>query len=230
VEIDDRDIGGRAWDWIKKGVPIRLEVGPRDMDENAVFMGLRNTEGHKKQSMPRDEFVASVPDILDSMSDAMFEKALAHRKENIKDINSKDDFYAFFTPENKDTPEMHGGFAKSHWCGSDECEAQIKQDLSVTIRLIPFDREDEPGTCVYCGKPATGRLSLQRHTNKPMKNAICGVALYPSSLRRKKTTPHLLDQVQRYLVVTKIRQGHGYSRYLKPVYRPPCISSFFKNL
>lgn len=158
VEIDDRDKGGRAWDWIKKGVPIRVEIGPRDMDENAVFVGLRNAEGHKKQSMPKNEFVAKIPGILDSMSDAMFEKALTHRKNNTVKIDDKENFYAFFTPKNADAPEMHGGFAMAHWCGSDKCEAQIKQDLAVTIRLIPFNREDEAGACVYCGKPCTGRV------------------------------------------------------------------------
>ena len=158
VEIDDRDKGGRAWDWIKKGVPIRVEIGPRDMEKNAVFMGRRDAEGHKKQSMDRDEFVAGVKDMLESMTKSLFEKAAAHRKEHTKKIDGKDNFYSFFTPENSEKPEMHGGFALSHWCGSEECEAKIKQDLAVTIRVLPFDREAEDGECVCCGKPSKSRV------------------------------------------------------------------------
>ncbi|MBU4011951.1 MAG: proline--tRNA ligase, partial [Proteobacteria bacterium] len=67
-------------------------------------------------------------------------------------------FKEFFTPENLEKPEIHGGFALSHWCGSDECESRIKEDLSVTIRCIPFDIENEKGECVYCGRPSTNRV------------------------------------------------------------------------
>ncbi len=158
VEIDDRDVGGRAWDWIKKGVPIRLEVGPRDMEKNAVFMGRRDTPGHKKESMDRDAFISGVVDMLDDMSRALFDKAMAHQKEFTCKVDGKEAFDAFFTPKNADKPEMHGGFAQSHWCGAQECEENIKKELAVTIRLVPFDGEKEDGTCVCCGKPSTQRV------------------------------------------------------------------------
>jgi len=158
VEIDDRDKGGRAWDWIKKGVPVRVEIGPRDMEQNAVFMGRRDAEGHKKQSMGRDEFVEQIAAILDDMSKGLFDKAVAHREEHTQNIDGRDNFYSYFTPKNTDKPEMHGGFAMSHWCGSSECEAEIKKDLAVTIRVLPFDRESEDGECICCGKPSKSRV------------------------------------------------------------------------
>ncbi|SHI50861.1 prolyl-tRNA synthetase [Desulfatibacillum alkenivorans DSM 16219] len=158
VEIDDKDKPGRAWDWIKKGVPIRVEIGPRDMEKNAVFMGRRDTPGHKKESMDRNDFVAKTVDMLDDMTQKLFQKALDHRAEFTEKVDGKDAFYKYFTPKNAEKPEMHGGFALSHWCGGMECEEKIKQDLAVTIRLIPFDAEEEAGECICCGKPSKKRV------------------------------------------------------------------------
>ncbi|WP_028316838.1 proline--tRNA ligase [Desulfatibacillum aliphaticivorans] len=158
VEIDDKDKPGRAWDWIKKGVPIRVEIGPRDMEKNAVFMGRRDTPGHKKESMDRNDFVAKAVEMLDDMTQKLFQKALDHRAEFTEKVDGKDAFYKYFTPKNAEKPEMHGGFALSHWCGEMECEEKIKQDLAVTIRLIPFDAEEEAGECICCGKPSKKRV------------------------------------------------------------------------
>lgn len=152
VEIDDRDIGGaRGWEWIKKGVPVRLEIGPRDMGNDAVFMGRRD-KGHKeKQSMPRAQFIGEIGTILDEIQTNLFDRAKAFQLANTRNIDEKADFYDFFTPQNKDKPEIHGGFALSHWCGGAECENKIKEDLTVTIRCLPFDAEEEDGRCICCG-------------------------------------------------------------------------------
>ena len=159
VEIDHRDIGGaRGWDWIKKGVPLRLEIGPRDMADDAVFMGRRD-KGHKqKVSMPRDQFLQEVCDILDEVQTGMFERAKAFQLEHTQRIDDKDAFYAFFTPQNSEKPEIHGGFALAHWCGEEACEAQIKTDLTVTIRCLPFDAPDESGRCICCTAPSRRRV------------------------------------------------------------------------
>ena len=85
--------------------------------------------------------------------------ALAFQQEHTRDIDAWDEFTAFFTPENAAKPEIHGGFARSHWCGSPECEARINDELSVTIRCLPpgYD-QDASGTCVVCGKDSPGRV------------------------------------------------------------------------
>jgi prolyl-tRNA synthetase len=74
------------------------------------------------------------------------------------EINSRDDFYDYFTPANKDKPEMHGGFALCHWSGEEDVEDQVKKDLNVTISCIPLDNEKEEGTCVISGKPSKQRV------------------------------------------------------------------------
>lgn len=158
AEIDDRDIGGaRGWEWIKKGVPVRLEIGPRDMADDAVFMGRRDKGHREKQSMPRKQFIDQIGTILDEIQTNLFERAKAFQLENTHNIDDKAAFYDFFTPLNKDKPEIHGGFALSHWCGGTECENKIKEDLTVTIRCLPFDAERQDGRCICCGGASSHR-------------------------------------------------------------------------
>ncbi len=160
VEIDDRDIGGaRGWEWIKKGIPIRAEIGPRDMAENSVFMARRDKPHREKTSVKRDKFVSNITGILDEIQNNLFNHALSFRKDNTVTIDDKGNFYQFFTPQNKEKPEIHGGFAMSHWCGSEKCEEKIKEDLMVTIRCIPFDNnENEKGKCICCGNESSKRV------------------------------------------------------------------------
>jgi prolyl-tRNA synthetase len=159
VEIDDRDIGGtRGWEWIKKGIPLRVEIGPRDIANNSVYVGRRDKEHNDKASFAKDHFVGELTNILDEMQQTLFERALLFRKAHTTTIDKKKSFYEFFTPENQEKPEIHGGFALSFWCGSDHCESTIKDDLSVTIRCIPLNNQNEKGECICCGKPGVGRV------------------------------------------------------------------------
>jgi len=156
VELDTRDVGSKNWDWIKKGVPIRLEVGPRDIAENSVFVGRRDQSPKSRQSIPREQFVQSVSDLLDDIQNTLFQRALDYKNHHTIDIDNNDDFYNLFTPPDEKT--IHGGFVRSFWCGDSGCEDKIKKDLAVTIRCIPFDITDEQGKCICCGKNATGRV------------------------------------------------------------------------
>jgi prolyl-tRNA synthetase len=162
VHIDDRDTGGgKAWHWIKKGVPIRLEVGPRDIDQDSVSLGRRDKGAKDKSNVSRGELVAKVSSILDEIQKALFDRALAFRTENTKNIDSKDDFYAYFAEptkkNNNDPTPIHGGFAMAHFNGDPALEAKIKEDLKVTVRCIPL-AEGEPGTCPFTGQPSKKRV------------------------------------------------------------------------
>lgn len=160
IELDDRDIRGgeKAWEWIKKGVPIRLEIGPRDVQNNSVYFGRRDQKPKNKTDYNADQFVDEVCDLLDDIQNSIYQKALMFQKENTKLIDSKQDFYQFFTPLNNENPEIHGGFAMSNWCGEPACEEAIKNDLKVTIRCIPIDSVAEKGKCIYCGKVSNRRV------------------------------------------------------------------------
>jgi prolyl-tRNA synthetase len=159
VTVDARDInaGEKGWSWVKKGIPVRAEVGPRDMANNSVFMARRDTG--EKQGIDKAAFVAGIVDLLEDIQQGLLQKALDHRAANTKEIDAYDEFVNFFTPENKERPETHGGFAMSHWCDGEECEQKINDELSVTIRTVPFDRaESGEGSCICCGKRSKGRV------------------------------------------------------------------------
>ena len=160
VELDARDLHGgtKSWEWIKKGVPVRIEIGPRDIEKGTVALSRRDQGLKEKQFLTLADTAAQLPAILQSIQDTLYQRALAYRDANTCPIDTREEFCAFFTPANAARPEIHGGFARSHWCGSRECEAVIKEDLKVTIRCIPFDAQPEQGQCVVCGKPSGKRV------------------------------------------------------------------------
>lgn len=160
VVLDDRDIRGgeKTWSWIKKGIPIRIEVGPRDIAEDKVVLMRRDQGVKEKHFLSRQELFETLPNILDEMQEGIYQKALCYRDENIVRIDDKESFYAFFTPKNKEKPEIHGGFAYTHWCGDPEVEEKIQRELSVTIRCIPEELEKEPGICPFTGKDSPRRV------------------------------------------------------------------------
>jgi len=159
VEIDTRTSGGaRGWDWIKKGIPLRVEIGPRDIARDALFVGRRDLPHQEKRPIPRETFLANVTTVLDEMQQTYFDRAKAFRNAHTHKINDRRAFDAFFTPADKDTPEIHGGFARSRWCGDADCETRIKETLKVTIRAIPLAGNKEEGSCIYCDKPGRRRV------------------------------------------------------------------------
>jgi prolyl-tRNA synthetase len=160
VELDDRDIRGgeKMWSWIKKGIPTWIEVGPRDMESDSVFFGRRDQGPKAKKGIARREFIDGFVEVLDDIQDGMLDKARQFRESNTVVIDSKEDFHQFFTPENGDQPEIHGGFAMAHYSGEPELETQLKNDLKVTVRCIPLTDNPEPGTCIFTGKPSRQRV------------------------------------------------------------------------
>ena len=159
VEVDRRDLGGgvKNWEWIKKGVPIRVEIGPRDLETNSAAVSRRDQPVKSKESMSIQEFAASAPELLMSIQKNLYDRAKKFQEENTRPIESKKEFYDFFTAKNANKPEIHGGFALAHWNGSREVEEQIKNDLKVTIRVIPFG-ESEPGRCIFTGESSAKRV------------------------------------------------------------------------
>jgi prolyl-tRNA synthetase len=163
VELDDRDMrgGDKIWSWIKKGVPIRLEIGPRDVAADAVFVGRRDRGPKEKESMPRAAFVDGVVGMLDDMQATLLERARAFRETHTRVLDSREAFYEWFAAPasagDGPTP-AHAGFALAHWSGDAGVEKQINDDLGVTIRCIPIDGDDEPGTCPFSGQPSRQRV------------------------------------------------------------------------
>lgn len=164
VEIDARDLGGgvKSWEWIKKGVPLRIEIGPRDLESGNAAVARRDKGPKEKEFLPADSLALRMPELLAEIQENLLNRALTFRKDHMREINTKEEFYTYFTPQNLNKPEIHGGFALTHWNGSAEVEAKIKEDLKVTIRCIPEDDGKEftsvPGICPFTGEPSRRRV------------------------------------------------------------------------
>src|SRR5947207_7366202 len=160
VEVDKRELGGgvKNWEWIKKGVPVRVEIGPRDLEKNSVAVSRRDHPVKQKESVSIQEFAATAPELLLSIQQNLYDRAKQFRDEHTRKSDSRDEFYAFFTPQNAGKPEIHGGFALAHWNGSRAVEEQIKNDLKVTIRVIPLNDSAEPGRCIFTGEPSARQV------------------------------------------------------------------------
>ncbi|MBX3434243.1 MAG: proline--tRNA ligase [Pirellulales bacterium] len=157
VRVDDRDLrgGDKKWQWVKRGVPVRLEIGPRDI-AGGELMPARRDSADKPTKIGRDAFVAGIGQLLGEIQKSLFDRAAVARTAATVTIDSLAEFEKFFTPQNPDQPEIHGGLAYCHFVDSTEMDAKLK-DLKATVRCVPLDGEDEPGKCLFTGRPSTRR-------------------------------------------------------------------------
>ena len=154
VQIDDRDVRGgeKTWYHIKRGVPIRLEIGPRDVAAGAASLARRDRPARERSAVPRAELCARVGALLDEIQRGLFERALAFRQSNTREITDRAQFEAWFTPANPQKPEIHGGFALSPFVDDPSIVEPLNQ-LKVTVRCLPLDAPRRPGTCLFTGRP-----------------------------------------------------------------------------
>jgi len=151
VTVDERDTlrpGGKYTEWEQKGVPVRFEIGPRDLAAGQAVMVARHDR--KKTPVPIEGAGRALQDELDRIQSDLFATALARREAATYRIDRWEDLRALFAGE--------GGFAWCHWCGDAACEKQVQEETKATIRNIPLDREPERGACVCCGRPSEGRV------------------------------------------------------------------------
>ena len=120
---------------------------------------VRRDRPHKEKTFPTAlELISSAANTLQEIQDGLLARATVLRDANLVKIDTWEEFQAFFTPKSADKPEIHGGFALAHWNGSREIEEQIKNDLKVTIRVIPINDSGEPGECIFTGQPSARRV------------------------------------------------------------------------
>ncbi len=156
VLLDDRDLRGgeKKWYHVKRGVPIRVEIGPRDVAGNTVFVARRDEE--KSNSVPRDQFLAELPKTLEAMQANFYQRALKLRSDHSRRIDSLAEFRDYFTPKDADKPEIHGGFAESYFVDTPEVQNLLKE-MKVTIRVVPLEHDDSGGKCIFTGQSASRR-------------------------------------------------------------------------
>jgi len=151
VKFDNRDThkpGFKFAEWELKGVPVRIAIGNRDIENGTVEVARRDTK--EKQILEFTDLENKIANLLIAMQDEMYLKALNFRDNHITLVNTWDEF--------QDVLENKGGFISAHWDGTAETEDKIKEATKATIRCIPFDNPHEAGVCVFSGKPSTERV------------------------------------------------------------------------
>ncbi|GAA4147616.1 proline--tRNA ligase [Sphingobacterium kyonggiense] len=151
VKYDDRDTqrpGFKFAEWELKGVPLRVAVGARDMQNGTVELARRDTQ--TKETVEQAGLAARIVTLLDEIQENIYTKALNFRNEHITEVNSYDEF--------KQVLEEKGGFISCHWDGTVETEKRVKEETKATIRCIPLDAKEEEGVCIFTGKPSTKRV------------------------------------------------------------------------
>ena len=147
VTLDDRDMYTPGWkfaEWELRGVPLRLEIGPRDIEKSSVLIARRDTR--EKLPVPMEGLVDRIRQLLDDVQRTLFDRAVRFREEHTHRVGDYETF--------KQTLEGRPGFVIAPWCGSADCEAQIKNDTQATIRNMPMNASTPSGHCIRCDSPA----------------------------------------------------------------------------
>jgi prolyl-tRNA synthetase len=174
VKVDDREglqPGAKYYEWERKGVPVRIEVGPRDLEKGSLCVVRRfvlekdgeseqDQRKRKKQFLPRAEAIAGMPAMMDLLQKELLERAKAMREKRTRIIDSLEDFEAFFKGEG-------GGFAWVHWAGTREDEDAMAKRFETSIRCLPFEDQIPEagrgaGTCIWTGKPSAQRVLMAK--------------------------------------------------------------------
>jgi prolyl-tRNA synthetase len=151
VKYDDRDTHKPGWKFTEyefKGVPIRITIGPRDIENGTVEVARRDTL--EKEIFQMTDIEKKISHLLDQIQKNLFDKALAFRENNSHYVNLWEEF--------KEINDKKGGFIYAHWDGTPETEEKIKEETKATIRVIPLNNQMETGKCIYSGKPSIQRV------------------------------------------------------------------------
>ena len=149
VDTDDTQSPGFKYnEWERRGVPVRFEVGPRDVAAGQVFAARRDRR--EKTPIPLTALAERTRALLDDVQAGLLEQARAFRSEHTWDADSLDELSRLL--------EEHLGFVRARWCGGADCEATVKERTSATIRCLPLGEPDDPGACIVCGRPAARRV------------------------------------------------------------------------
>ncbi|MBR4767073.1 MAG: proline--tRNA ligase, partial [Clostridia bacterium] len=148
IDLTDNSAGWKFAEYEMKGVPLRLEIGPKDIENNQCVLVRR--DNREKTFVSLDNLEESIADLLKKLHDALYEKALARREEMTYSVSNLDEMI--------ENAANRPGFIKAMWCGELACEEKLKEVAGVTSRCIPFEQEQISDVCVCCGKPAKNML------------------------------------------------------------------------
>jgi prolyl-tRNA synthetase len=156
VKMDEREgfsPGFKFNDWEMRGVPLRIELGPKDVAKGTAVLARRDRPGKEgKTFVPQAGISEAVSNLLHEIQKALYDRALKTRLANTTEPKDYVEFKA----------AVEHGFALSHWCGSATCEAKIKEETKATMRCIPLEQSGEPGFCIFCAQPSKDKAIFAR--------------------------------------------------------------------
>jgi prolyl-tRNA synthetase len=156
VKVDDRTEmtpGFKYNDWEMRGVPLRIEIGPKDVEKGSVMVARRDIPGRDgKQIIPQENLAGAVAELLTEIQASLFDKAKTFRDSNIHEPGDYEELKKI----------VENGWAYAWWCGDGACEAKVKEDTKATTRCIPIDQPGGSGKCVVCGKPANEKVYFSK--------------------------------------------------------------------
>ena len=149
VRLDERDLrpAWKYFEWERKGVPVRIELGPRDIEKSEAVMVRRDTG--EKRNVLQKQLADEVKKELEAIQKNLFDRALKFQKENTFETEDWEEFKKIMAGD--------GGFVKANWCGETKCELEIKEETKATVRCIPFN-EKASGKCIHCDKKAKEKV------------------------------------------------------------------------
>ena len=153
VHVDNRDLGGgvKKWEWVKKGVPLRVEIGPRDLEERKICLQRRDQAANEKSFIEKEEFLREVVETLDNVHQSLLQRALDFREENVTECSDLETFEKFWEEENP-------GWLVTPWAGSREQEEELSKKHKITIRCLPLDKQAGPeADCILTGSATSSR-------------------------------------------------------------------------
>lgn len=156
VHVDKRDKrgGDKSWEWIKKGVPLRVEIGPREIEAKACVVSRRDRPHKEKSVLTLDSLKEQLPRLMQEIQENYFNQAKDFQEaQTYTHISNFEELKDFFTPKNLEKPEAHGGFVLAKWCGDQETEKML-DEIKVSIRCLPLKQSGTEGKCVITGKAA----------------------------------------------------------------------------
>jgi prolyl-tRNA synthetase len=158
VDWSEQRPGWKFNEWEMRGVPIRLEIGPRDVADGLATVVRQDTRtdpgGAIKEPVSFDALGRRLPALLDEIQDAMYQRAVAFREAHTHRVDTFEQFAAMLADER--------GFLLAHWCGDPACERKLKDETGATMRCLPLDAPQEPGKCVVCSRPSNARAVFAR--------------------------------------------------------------------
>ncbi len=160
IDLREQRGGEKLWSWIKKGIPLWIEIGPKEVETDLLSLGRRDQHRLEKQRLMRRALCEQIPEILISMQESLRSKAEGFAKKRVFEVSEQGELAQIFNAATPGAKPL--GFALCHWCGDPEIETRLAEQFKVTTRCLPFSEKGKPGTCIFTGQSSPQRVLIAK--------------------------------------------------------------------